>query len=104
MAGLRKRGIVKSEKGHGGGWQLVRDMKFITLHDVYESIGAPTILAIGNRAESPPCLIEKAVNAVTRQAFQEAESLLIANFRKTTLEELHRIVKKLSGDRISAKT
>src|SRR5262245_23249210 len=37
MAGLRERGYVRSEKGHGGGWVLARDLAEITLRDVYEA-------------------------------------------------------------------
>ncbi|MDQ2736900.1 MAG: Rrf2 family transcriptional regulator, partial [Pseudomonadota bacterium] len=35
MAGLREAGFVHSEKGHGGGWKIVRDLASITLRDVY---------------------------------------------------------------------
>ncbi|HRK61478.1 MAG TPA: Rrf2 family transcriptional regulator [Candidatus Omnitrophota bacterium] len=94
MAGLRERGFVQSEKGHGGGWSLSCDLKKVTLYDVYDSIGAPTMLALGNRAESSKCLVEKAVNTATGHAFREAESLLIANFRNTTLADVHSIIKK----------
>lgn len=94
MAGLRERGFVQSEKGHGGGWLLSCDLKKVTLHDVYKAIGAPTMLAIGNRAESSKCLVEKAVNTATSHAFRDAESMLIVKFRSTTLADLHNIIKK----------
>lgn len=94
MAGLRERRFVQSEKGHGGGWLLSCDLKNVTLHDVYEAIGAPTMLAIGNRAESSKCLVEKAVNTATSHAFRDAESALIVKFRNTTLLDLHNIIKK----------
>ena len=94
MAGLREQGFVQSEKGHGGGWLLVRDLKEITLYDVYEAIDAPTILAIGNRTESSKCLVEKAVNTAMGNAFQEAEAILIARFRDTTLADLHHLIKE----------
>lgn len=94
MAGLRERGFVQSEKGHGGGWSLSCDLENVTLYDVYEAIGAPTMLAIGNRAESSKCLVEKAVNIATGHAFREAESILMAKFRGTTLADLHNIIKK----------
>ena len=79
MAGLREQGFVTSEKGHGGGWLLSCDLKKVTLHNVYEAIGSPTMLAIGNRTESSECLVEKAVNTATGNAFREAEKMLIAN-------------------------
>ncbi len=97
MAGLREQGFVTSEKGHGGGWLLSCDLKKVTLHDVYEAIGSPTLLAIGNRTESSKCLVEKAVNTATDNAFREAENALIAKFRNTTLADLHKVIKKHSN-------
>jgi Rrf2 family protein len=94
MAGLRDRGFVRSEKGHGGGWLLSCDLKKVTLHDVYEAIDSPTMLAIGNREESSKCLVEKAVNAATSHVFREAEDMLVVKFRNTTLADLHKVIKK----------
>ena len=37
MAGLRERGFVRSEKGHGGGWTIACDLGAVTLLDVYEA-------------------------------------------------------------------
>jgi DNA-binding IscR family transcriptional regulator len=88
LAGLRKQGLVKSEKGHGGGWQLSCDFNTVTLRDIYIALGAPTMLAIGNRTESPGCLVEQAVNTVMNQAFHDAEALLLARFSEVTLAEL----------------
>ena len=63
MAGLRDDGYVRSEKGHGGGWVLARDLAGITLRDVYEALGRPALFAMGHRTEQPGCLVEQAVNA-----------------------------------------
>lgn len=94
MAGLREQGFVSSEKGHGGGWQLSCDLNKVTLYDIYKTIGSPTLLAIGNRVESPGCLVEKAVNTATKNAFLEAEKVLIRKFQDTTLSELNSLIKK----------
>ena len=75
MAGLRERGFVQSEKGHGGGWTIACDLATVTLLDVYEALGRPELLAIGNRTEAPGCLVEQAVNAALGDAFDEAEAL-----------------------------
>src|SRR5690606_27231489 len=74
MAGLREQGYVRSEKGHGGGWRLACDLSQLTLRDVYDALGAPSLLAMGHRTEAPQCLVEQAVNAALDQAFQEAEA------------------------------
>lgn len=88
MAGLKKAGIVTSEKGHGGGWALARPLGEITLADVYDALGAPTIFALGHRTESPGCLVEQAVNATLGTAMAEAGALILERFRSLTLAEL----------------
>jgi DNA-binding IscR family transcriptional regulator len=103
MAGLREKGFVQSEKGHGGGWILSCDLKKVTLYDVYKAIGTPTLIAIGNRSDSTDCLVEKAVNKATNSAFKEAEKVLIEKFRNTTLAELNSIITKNSRNRKHSK-
>lgn len=88
MAGLRERGYVRSEKGHRGGWTLACDLSQLTLRDVYEALGEPSLLAIGNRTETPGCLVEQAVNAALERAFDDAEAMLLARFASVTLARL----------------
>jgi len=88
MAGLREEGYVQSEKGHGGGWTLARDLSKVTLRDIYEALSSPSLLAIGNRTESPGCLVEAAVNAQLSKSFHDAEELLLARFGEVTLAML----------------
>jgi len=88
MAGLRDQGLVRSAKGHKGGWTLGRDLSTITLRAIYEALGAPELFAIGNRTEAPGCLVEQAVNTSLNNAFQEAETLLLDRFGTVTLAEL----------------
>jgi DNA-binding IscR family transcriptional regulator len=88
LAGLREHGYVGSEKGHGGGWVVTADLHAVTLRDIYESVGAPTVFAMGNRVEAPGCLVERVVNAALTDAFDEAEALLISRFAGITLADL----------------
>lgn len=88
MAGLRERGYVRSEKGHGGGWRLACDLSQVTLLDIYEALGRPSLLAIGNRSERPDCLVEQAVNAALNPAFQAAEALLLSRLGEVSLAML----------------
>jgi Rrf2 family protein len=88
MAGLREQGYVRSEKGHGGGWTLARDLAEITLRDIYDALGRPSLLAMGNRTETPGCLVEQAVNTALDKAFHDAEALLLARFGEVTLAAL----------------
>lgn len=88
LAGLRERGYVSSGKGHGGGWTISCDMHKVTLRDIYEAVGSPTVFAMGNRLDHPTCLVEKVVNHSLASAFDEAEALLIERFKDVTLADL----------------
>lgn len=85
LSGLRTRGYVRSEKGHGGGWTLAYDPHAVTLRDIYDALDRPPLLAIGNRTEAPGCLVEQAVNAALGAAFADAEARLLARFGEVTL-------------------
>jgi DNA-binding IscR family transcriptional regulator len=88
MAGLRERGFVRSEKGHGGGWEIACDLAQVTLKDIYDALGAPNLLAVGINLEHPACLVEQAVNRSLTSAFRDAEALLISRLADVTLAEL----------------
>jgi Rrf2 family protein len=88
MAGLRAAGLVRSAKGHGGGWTLVRDLANVTLREVYAALGAPPFFAMGNRSDAPRCLVEQAVNASLDDVFRDAEALLLARLTSVTLADI----------------
>ena len=88
MSGLRDHGYVRSEKGHGGGWSIACDLRRVTLRDVYDALGRPGILAMGNRTDAPRCLVEQAVNAALGDAFEEAEAVLLRRLGEVSLAVL----------------
>src|SRR5690606_29893778 len=88
MAGLREAGFVRSDKGHNGGWSIACDLEAVTLRDIHNALGEPAIFAIGNRNETPQCLVEQSVNAALDHAFHEAEALLLERFAEVSLADL----------------
>lgn len=88
MAGLRDRGYVRSEKGHGGGWVLTRPLADITLRDIHAALGSPQLFSIGLSGDNPECVVEQAVNAALEEAMNEAENILLAKFGTVTLANL----------------
>lgn len=88
MGGLRELGLVTSGKGHGGGWRLARDLERITLADIYQGLGRPSLFAIGHRDAAPECLVEQAVNAALDDALRAAEALLLKRFANVRLADL----------------
>ncbi|MBP2158822.1 MULTISPECIES: Rrf2 family transcriptional regulator [Asticcacaulis] len=88
MAGLRDKGYVTSEKGHGGGWRLVTALEHMTLYDVYAAIGSPAVFALGMADDHPRCLVEQAVNDRLEDALTEARALLFAKFSAVSLADI----------------
>jgi DNA-binding IscR family transcriptional regulator len=102
LAGLRERGYVGSEKGHGGGWIITADLHQVTLRDIYTSVGSPAVFAMGNRDPHPQCLVERVVNDSLTSAFDEAEALLIARFSDVTLADLSNRFNSQYGEHLHA--
>ena len=88
MAGLRKAGLVSSSKGHGGGWSISRDLKEISLLDIYRALNEPILVQQHRGIETPECLVEQTVGRALNATFQEAEALIIRRFGKIKLSDL----------------
>lgn len=88
MAGLRDAGLVRSIKGHAGGWTLLKPLESVSMLDVYKAVGEPRIFAIGLADPVPDCLVEQAVNASMTSALKKAEAMLIAQLAEVTLAEI----------------
>lgn len=88
LGGLRDAGIVAAEKGHGGGWTLARDLRSVTLADVYDAVGTTTPFGIGVRDPKPTCPIEKGVNRALGEALREAEALLMTRLRSVAVIDI----------------
>ena len=88
LAGLRRAGMVRSEKGHGGGWTIIRDLKDVTLLDVHRALGSPRIFAMANDSANPKCAVEAAVNVALDDAFMRAEALLTKRLSEVSLADL----------------
>ncbi|WHI46879.1 Rrf2 family transcriptional regulator [Microbulbifer sp. JMSA004] len=90
MALLRDQGYVRSSKGHNGGWSLAKPLNEITLLDIHKALGDSSVFTIGLTDEHTNCIIEHAVNAALKDAMDEAESILLAQFGEITLDQLGR--------------
>ncbi len=89
LSGLREHGYISSDKGHGGGWTLSCDLNEVSLCDVYEAVGSPSIFTFGGTKENESeCLVERAVNKAICDAINEAEKLLLENFSNCNLAQL----------------
>jgi DNA-binding IscR family transcriptional regulator len=90
FAGLRRKGILRAQKGHGGGWSLARPLEQVTLGDVHDALGAPAPFNIAQRDPRPRCPLEKRVVAALDAALADAEALLRARLADITVADLGR--------------
>lgn len=88
LAQMRKAGLVRSTRGHGGGSQLARDATRITLHDIYLAVGAPPLVQIGTRGAGRGCPIQQLVDSALLDGAREAQRLLEHRLQSTTLDQL----------------
>ncbi len=76
LGGLREVGLLKSEKGHAGGWVLARDPEKITLADIYLALDERLI----NQSETiknSECSVERTLHDKVSSVLKELEEDLI---------------------------
>ena len=88
MAGLRKDGIVDSQKGHGGGWLLTKKLEDISLLDIHQALGNTNLVSINLTNEQPECLVAQAVNEALERSIIEAKTLLYKRFSEISLADI----------------
>lgn len=90
---LREAGLLKSEKGHAGGWRLARAPGDITLADVYLALDE-RLIATGEQAEKPDCSVEQALHLRVTTVMQDIERSLIERLAATTIAEVREMEHK----------
>jgi DNA-binding IscR family transcriptional regulator len=107
LAGLRDAGMVRSNKGHAGGWTLSKALEDLTMLDVYRALGEPRIFAIGLADPAPDCLVEQAVNESLEGALRAADALVRRHLADVTLADIaadfDQRIAKLSPKEIEAR-
>lgn len=88
LAGLREAGFVRSEKGHGGGWELAKPLARVSLLDVHVALGDTKLFTLGHRSDNPSCLVEQAVHAALDGTLLDAETLLRKRLATISLADL----------------
>jgi Rrf2 family protein len=84
---LREQGIVRSDKGHAGGWQLAKPANQITVADVYAAIAEPFLSPV-ELGPTATCAIQRAMFETVQAAQTEAEAVILRHFRERSLQDL----------------
>ncbi|GLQ36155.1 transcriptional regulator [Amylibacter marinus] len=84
---LRQAGLLISEKGHAGGWQLAREPQEITLADIYLALDE-SLIATGRTEEPSRCSVEHALHQKVASVMADIEKSLIERLASTTIAEV----------------
>lgn len=90
LSELRRRGLVESRRGAGAGWTLSRDLKAITLLDVYEAVEPGPVFALHRSTPDAECVVGRGIGPALASVYGEIETALREELARTTLEDILR--------------
>ncbi|MEC7275656.1 MAG: Rrf2 family transcriptional regulator [Bdellovibrionota bacterium] len=85
---LKKAGIVTSEKGHGGGWTIIKKLKDISFQDIFKALDDSLLPAPIVLEEDEHCLIMKSLASTMDEFLEEAEILMAKKLSKLNLKQM----------------
>ena len=88
---LRDAGLLRSEKGHAGGWQLAKAADSITLADVYLALDERLVAGSGGDTEPSQCNVETGLQSRFAEVLEDIEESLVERLRETKIMDLHPI-------------
>lgn len=86
---LREAGLLTSEKGHSGGWQLAKDAESITLADVYLALDERLVAGSSDDAEPSHCSVETGLQSRVAEVLEDIEESLVERLRETKITDVH---------------
>jgi Rrf2 family protein len=89
---LRKLGLVSSQPGSGGGWQLTKAPEDITLLYVRRAVNEASPFAMHSQPPNPHCPVGRNIQAALGRVYTRAEQALEAELAQTTIQKLLRSV------------
>lgn len=84
---LTKAGIIKAQRGVGGGIQLAKDPEAISLHDIFNATDTPRAL---NDCLIDPASCDRSHFCAPHQALREIQGIMDQHLNRITLAELIR--------------
>lgn len=88
LGALRKRGIVSSQPGNGGGWQLAVPPATLTLLAVRRAIEEGSPFAMHNQEPNPLCPVGRNIQQALGPIYEEAEQALEEKLEQQTILSL----------------
>jgi Rrf2 family protein len=92
LGDLRRAGLVESRRGGGAGWSLARDLKSMTLLDVYEAVEPGPLFAMHRATPDQDCVIGYGIQPAMQCIYDGIEETLRRELSHVTLEDVLRDV------------
>jgi DNA-binding IscR family transcriptional regulator len=89
---LRQAGLVSSQPGNSGGWQLIKEPDSITLLDVRRAVNEGSPFSMHTNPPNPACPVGRNIQGALTGVYGQAERALEAELAKTTIQKLLRSV------------
>jgi Rrf2 family protein len=87
---LRGAGLVRSQEGSGGGWQLLRPPREITLCDVYRAVedADEPLFSMHHKDPNPNCPVGGRIQDSLTERYASAKRALERELAGTTIESI----------------
>jgi Rrf2 family protein len=94
LGALRKVGVVSSQPGNGGGWELARDPGRLTLRDIRHIVNEGSPFSMHSQPPNPKCPVGKNIQQVLKPVYKQAERAMENELSHTTILSLLRAVQR----------
>lgn len=88
LAGLREAGLVRSQGGPGGGWQLLRAPEAVSLLDVLRAVDTDAAFPLHATPPNPACPVGRSIQALLTDHFRTAQAALERELGRVSLRDL----------------
>ena len=88
MGSLREAGLVESQSGPMGGWELTRDAKEITLYDIYLALEPELPFGLPTRVPDACCRFAPNLPRALADAMESAKQALKQHLSSVTLDQV----------------
>lgn len=88
LSQLGSAGLTTAQMGKGGGAQLARRPKKITLLDIYLAVEEPGLISLHRSLPDQNCPIGRNIQAAIHTSTKEAEKAFLTTLGATTLKKL----------------
>ena len=89
---LRRAGLVKSQPGVSGGWELVAKPGTITLGGLYQIVRPGTVFAMHRQQPNVLCPVGRNIQRGLGAHYQKAQAAMEAELDRTTIADVLRDV------------